>query len=192
MKHTNSTAAFARGPSLTPEDFDVERQTQQLVVRLTDPHMDALGESTLRHKVYRYRRDEDRACPFVAIDTLMIALANDGASEAELMEVEFHFIALRQMLTCGNAHRELGDLHLEETSHESAENEATAEIHIFGATAERLEKAALAKRKEAATELELAGQMERAARRLRRRQNNPPGTGNFMRPLGAIAAAGGR
>jgi hypothetical protein len=189
--HTNSRAAFARGEPLTLEDFDVDRVAQALVVRITEKHMEALSASELRHKVYRIRKTEDRACPFVTIAAVMIALANDGATEAELMEVEFFFAALRQQLYVGNAHRCLRELHLEETRHEAIENEETMLVLLQGEDPEQLERAALAKRKEIATETEVACQMERRAREIRRRRPTPR-SGDFMRPLGALAAGAGR
>lgn len=185
----NPAPAFARGEPVTLEDLDIERRAQELVINLTEPHMEALGQTALRHKVYRYRKVEERACPYVAIAALMIAIHNNNGSEAELMATEMFFASLRQALSCGNAHRELPELYLEESRAEAQENEETNMILVYGATAERLERAAAAKRKEIATETELANRMERCAREMRRRGGQP---GSFMRPMGAIAAGAGR
>jgi hypothetical protein len=172
VTHANSAPVFAHSQPLTPEDFDIERKAQELILSLTEPHMEALGDSPLRHKVYRYRKVEERACPFVAIAALMIAIANNKGTEAELMAPEMFFANLRQMLSCGNAHRELPELYLEESRAEAQENEETNMILVYGATADRLERAAEAKRKEIATETELANRMERAAREMRLRRSS--------------------
>lgn len=180
--HTNSRTAFVRGDRLSPEDLSLGEEARDVWITVTENEQlrERMMKTPLKHKVYRWRRREDRSDPLELIACFIVTAAACGYPESTVRLLITHVESVIARCYTGNAHRSLDELDLEEIRLEAEENELTMRRRILESsgepmTAEQLEHAATL------DELEANVQLERA-KLLRRQARTGPRVLQFPRP----------
>jgi hypothetical protein len=123
-------------------------------------------QTPLRHKVYRFRRENDRSDPLELIACFIVTAAACGYPESTVRLLVTHVESVIARCYTGNAHRTLDELDVEEGRLEAEENELALRRRIAGdsVTVEQLEHEATLNELEANTQLERAKLLRRQAR----------------------------
>jgi hypothetical protein len=186
--HTNSKTAFARGDRLTPEDLSLGEEARNVWLTITENRQlrDRLMKTPLRHKVYRFRRENDRSDPLELLSCFIVIAAACGYPESTVRLLLTHIESVIARCYTGNAHRTIDELDLEEGRLESEENELGLRRRIAGETvsAEHLEHEATLNELEANVQLERAKLLRRMARTEPRVLPFPR---TFARPMGVVS-----
>jgi hypothetical protein len=186
--HTNSKTAFARGDRLTPEDLSLGEEARNVWLTITENRQlrDRLMKTPLRHKVYRFRRENDRSDPLELLSCFIVIAAACGYPESTVRLLLTHIESVIARCYTGNAHRTIDELDLEEGRLESEENELGLRRRIAGETvsAEHLEHEATLNDLEANVQLERAKLLRRMARTEPRVLPFPR---TFARPMGVVS-----
>lgn len=190
--HTNRPALVAER-RITLEDIEADQRARD-VYRIVTSRAGLLKRlvSRARHRWYRFRRADNASRTLTTLAAEMTDLANEGATESDVMLFELHVAESRRRLFSGNAVRPLTEIDPEECAHESRENQLRERRACGAETPEGLREEAQACEMEATVSLEKAHALRFRAAKLEREALRGELSGivrdvrsRFLRPMGA-------